>query len=85
MVDRFTDPSAGSFSYHTGFYYKATRKIKAGEELFANYGEKWLDYREGTYADLVPREEEFETGGEILHKLFQFKEEESALEGMISM
>ncbi len=38
MANRFTDPSAGAFSYHTGFYYKATRTIIAGEELFAHYG-----------------------------------------------
>jgi len=81
MVDRYKDPSAGSFSYHEGFYYRAIRNIKAGEELFASYGEHWLDYRSGTYADFVPREEEFETAGKILERMLKFKESQSQLEG----
>jgi hypothetical protein len=82
MVDRFKDPSAGSFSYHDGPYFEATRNIKAGEELFANYGESWLDYRTGTYADAIPREADFELGGNILDELLRFKEDTmNSLEG----
>ena len=33
-ANRFTDPSAGSFSYYRGHDYKAKREITAGEEIF---------------------------------------------------
>jgi len=65
IVSRFTDPSAGSFSYHKGHYFTASRAIAAGEEIFADYGESWLDYRK-EYADSVPREDDFIEAGTIL-------------------
>jgi len=52
--------------------------------VFFVLGEAWLDYREGTYADQVPREEDIKTGGKILNKLLQFKNvEKNSIEGMI--
>jgi len=54
-LDRFSDPGAGSISYYEGQKFYATQDIAAGDELFTFYGEKWLDDREGTYADDIPR------------------------------
>jgi len=65
-VDRFVHPSAGAFSYHKGQHFKATRTITAGEELFVDYGSSWLDSREGTFADYVPRNDDFVKAAEIL-------------------
>jgi len=66
VVDRFVHPSAGAFSYHKGQQFSATRTIMAGEELFADYGESWLNTREGTFADTVPRYDDFVKAGSIL-------------------
>jgi len=65
IVSRFTDPSAGSFSYHNGHHFTASRAIVAGEEIFADYGEQYLDTR-GGYADSVPRKDDFIEAGTIL-------------------
>jgi hypothetical protein len=37
MVNRYRDPSAGSFSYHMGRHYTVSRDMKAGDELFLDY------------------------------------------------
>ena len=69
MVDRYSDPGAGAFSYHGGYEFEATRDIMAGDEIFADYGEQWLDYREGTFADNVPRYDDFEEGAEAFNHI----------------
>ena len=43
--------------------------IEAGEELFDNYGDNWLDNRPGTYADFVPRSEDFSKAAAVLRKI----------------
>jgi len=43
IVDRNTDLGAGAFSYHRSKNITAGRDISAGEELFHNYGEQWLE------------------------------------------
>uniref|UniRef100_A0A7S3VA69 SET domain-containing protein n=1 Tax=Chaetoceros debilis TaxID=122233 RepID=A0A7S3VA69_9STRA len=43
ILDRYSDPGAGAISYHAGQVFGATRDIRAGEELFCDYGEGWLD------------------------------------------
>lgn len=68
-ADRFRDPSAGAFSYHEGHSFKSDRIIKAGDEIFTDYGEAWLDAREGTFADSVPRYDDFVKAGSILHTM----------------
>mmetsp|Transcript_11650 Transcript_11650/g.21788 ORF Transcript_11650/g.21788 Transcript_11650/m.21788 type:complete len:731 (-) Transcript_11650:289-2481(-) len=69
MSNRFTSPMAGSFSYHGGHAFEATQAIKAGDEIFADYGEKWLDNRHGTFADFVPREDDFRKAASLLNKI----------------
>mmetsp|Transcript_28070 Transcript_28070/g.32733 ORF Transcript_28070/g.32733 Transcript_28070/m.32733 type:complete len:660 (+) Transcript_28070:84-2063(+) len=69
LVDRNEDPTAGSFSYLNGHSFKATQDIPAGGEIFADYGETWLDARRGTFADFVPRSKDFEIAVTILEKL----------------
>jgi len=55
-----SSPGAGAFSYYSGHKFEATANIKAGSEIFGNYGESWLDGREGSYADYVPRNSDFQ-------------------------
>jgi len=64
-VTRFTSPGAGAFSYQTRVF-EATRDIKAGEEVFANYGEPWLDDHK---MDHVPREKHFRRAERVMNEL----------------
>ena len=45
MVNRLNDPEAGAFTYHGGERYYAKHAIRAGSELFNNYGENWWQDR----------------------------------------
>lgn len=38
MVDRFTDPGAGAFTYSRGRQFTVEGKVQAGSEIFLNYG-----------------------------------------------
>lgn len=38
MVDRFTDPGAGAFTYSRGRQFTVSRPLSAGSEIFLNYG-----------------------------------------------
>jgi hypothetical protein len=69
ILNRFSDPGAGAFSYYEGQKFLATREIRAGEELFTNYGENWLDTREGTFADKIPRKDDYVKAAQILSRL----------------
>lgn len=69
-----SSPGAGAFSYYSGHKFEATADIKAGSEIFGNYGENWLDSRKGTYADYVPRQNDFKEAFKvfkILHRDFE--------------
>mmetsp|Transcript_4976 Transcript_4976/g.7341 ORF Transcript_4976/g.7341 Transcript_4976/m.7341 type:complete len:671 (-) Transcript_4976:204-2216(-) len=66
---RFSNPGAGAFSYHTGHDFHAELDINAGQEIFCDYGETWLDTREGTFADHVPREDDFNKGAAALKSI----------------
>ncbi len=46
---------------------------------FLDYGESWLDSREGTFADFVPREKDFGSASIVLSKI-EKKIAESELE-----
>ena len=76
MASRFTDPEAGAFSYHTSFAMGSSRDIEAGEELFADYGEGYLNERshedENVYR-LIPREEDYEQAAQVCKNLSQLK------------
>ena len=78
MANRFTDPSAGAFSYYLGHVFKSTKEIQPGEELFADYGESWLKTREGTFADFIPRSGNYDRAAAVL-KTMQLEGEKSAL------
>eukprot|EP00592_Proboscia_alata_P020414 CAMPEP_0194404764 /NCGR_PEP_ID=MMETSP0176-20130528/3278_1 /TAXON_ID=216777 /ORGANISM="Proboscia alata, Strain PI-D3" /LENGTH=677 /DNA_ID=CAMNT_0039203269 /DNA_START=30 /DNA_END=2063 /DNA_ORIENTATION=+ len=45
-LHRARDPGAGAFTYWHNMPNLATRKIRAGEELFTSYGENWFDDRD---------------------------------------
>lgn len=72
MASRFTDPEAGAFSYHSAFAMGAYRGIAAGEELFADYGESYLDHRAHENEDiyrLIPRESDYEQAAHVAQML----------------
>jgi hypothetical protein len=59
-------PGAGAF---TGYYNRtahASEDIRAGSELFVNYGLNWFKDREN-YMGLVPLEDDFKVAGEFLN------------------
>jgi hypothetical protein len=60
-------PGCGAYSYHTGRTFYAARDIEAGEELFLDYGETYLEAR--SYLDHVPRKQDFLQAGEILSNI----------------
>jgi hypothetical protein len=59
-----SSPGIGAYSYHSGYLFRATRDIEAGEEIFANYGPNWLKDR-GLH---FPNENDFDAAGEIILK-----------------
>ena len=69
VLNRFTDPGAGAFSYYEGQKFLATRRIQPGEEIFTDYGETWLDTREGSFADKIPRKEDYVNAAKIVSRL----------------
>lgn len=69
VVDRQNNPALGSFSLHAGHKFEAYDNLKAGDEIFADYGETWLDQRKGTFADFVPREKDFEKAAILFKKI----------------
>jgi len=81
--NRFSNPGAGAFSYYGGHHFKASRNIDAGEEIFADYGQGWLDGREGTFADNVPREDDFNKAGSILGIIRKLTNSETTLDDEI--
>ena len=72
-------PGMGAYSYNPGFHFRSTRDINAGEEVFCNYGETWLDGR--TFGSVVPREEDFSTAGEIIKKTLDGLSETDEING----
>ena len=69
ILNRFRDPGAGAFSYYEGQTFLATRGIRAGEEIFTNYGETWLETREGTFADKIPRKVDYVKAAKMVSRL----------------
>ncbi len=67
-------PGIGAYSYYGGALFHASRDIEVGEELFADYGEEWLDGR--SYLAHIPREEDHTKGAQVLSKLLQGLEED---------
>ncbi len=66
-------PGIGAYSYHGGSRFMASRDIAAGEEIFADYGEHWLDSRG---FDEIPREEDFNKAGAVILKLLNGMKDE---------
>lgn len=68
MVDRYHDSTAGSFTYYNGHQFYASKNIEAGEELFVDYGEEWLEERAETLGN-VPRSHDFYVASKIMLRL----------------
>lgn len=79
VADRFTDPSAGAYSYYIGHVFKASKEIQPGSEIFADYGESWLKTRGGTFADFIPRSENYDKAATVLKTMKEEAEKSSLL------
>jgi len=64
-LHRSKDPGAGAFSHYHDFPTVATQPIKAGSELFVDYGEKWFRDREHSMG-VVPFQDDFDQADIIL-------------------
>lgn len=60
-------PGMGAYSYQSGYLFHSNRLIEAGEEIFCDYGEEWLDGRDSLIG--VAREEEYETAALLVKKV----------------
>ena len=58
---------SGAFSYHRGREFIALRDIEAGEELFLDYGDRFLDSRK-TLSN-VPRKSDFEAAAKLVKSI----------------
>ncbi len=61
-------PGAGAFTGHYNRLAKATEDIRAGGELFVDYGAAYFTTRED-YMGLIPGEEDFEDGEEFMERV----------------
>ena len=52
-LQRDSDPGAGAISPYHDMSYSASRHIKPGEEIFAEYGDNWFKVRESKFGTLV--------------------------------
>ena len=77
-------PGAGAFTgYHNRVAY-ASDDIRAGSELFVNYGPTWFTTRED-YMGLVPAEKDFEVGEGFVERLSKMFESLMAVRDTINI
>jgi len=71
LLNRYTDPGAGAFSYDKGRGNIVTRNVQAGEELFLNYGycEHGEMHKGAEWADLSFMPEDFHEASTIIFDL----------------
>jgi hypothetical protein len=69
ILNRFEDRGAGAISYYKGHQFIAVQDIKAGQELFADYGEEWLTSRQGFEG--VALRDDYVKAGKIVTTLYQ--------------
>ena len=62
-------PGIGAYSYYQGQSFHTSRDIEAGEEIFADYGEDYLEFRQHLHK--VPRREDHMHAGRFLLNLLQ--------------
>ena len=62
-------PGVGAYSEYTGRAFTAALKINAGDELFLDYTEEYLDARSPDM-DFVPRRADFEMAAKIIENIF---------------
>jgi len=71
IMDRRIDEGSGAISYYDHKFF-ATEEIRAGDELFANYGEQWVYKRQSQgKIDLFPLASHYETSEAILEDMFR--------------
>lgn len=61
-------PGAGAVSSYVGRIFKANRDINAGDELFLDYGNQYLDDRSPDM-DFVPRSSDFEMAAGVVKSI----------------
>jgi hypothetical protein len=59
----------GAYSYYSGYKFKAVKDIEAGDEVFAHYGESWLDGRPSLA--FAPMEKDFLVGSDVVETVWK--------------
>lgn len=67
-LHRSTDPGAGAFTNWHSMGNKVIRDVKAGEELFTNYGDSWFIQRHRILGD-IPLSKDYPVADDIVQKL----------------
>ena len=57
-------PGIGAYSYYGGYRFKAVKDIDAGDEIFAHYGESWLEGRPSLAS--APLEKDFTVASDLV-------------------
>lgn len=73
-LHRSKDPGAGAFTPYHGRVTYATRPIRAGEELFTDYGEAYFTHNPETYGN-IPLWDDYEDATEILREFVEVRDE----------
>lgn len=69
LVQRFRDAAAGAFSYNRGREFFVERELKAGDEIFLNYGLcSPSDRQEGTWTDQLLIKDDFVRAANLVHR-----------------
>lgn len=71
LLHRSTNPGVGAFSSHFNISHYATRTIRAGSELFNDYGTRWFQQREEKLG-LVPFAEHYREADKITRSTNDF-------------
>ena len=77
ILDRRSDPGAGSFSDYTGFSFNSRYEVGKGEEVYISYGESWFSAR--SYLGMIPLSANYKEANRIVASLVSSTKEGNAL------
>lgn len=67
ILDRRSDPGAGSFSDYRGFSFTSRYEVRKGEEVYISYGESWFSSR--SYLGAIPLSANYNEANQIVASL----------------
>lgn len=77
-LHRGKDPGAGAITYYVNMKGKASQYIKAGSEIFTDYGDNWFKGRTKTFGK-IPLKADFKAADDIVMKFVDFKKKQTSL------